>query len=242
MFSQQKSKQIFICFIGIDGSGKTTLATNLMALLRNEKVQTKYVWGAHNYVLLRPLTLLLKKHSRKSETTTPRNVNQTQRYGIARRIIKNPFMAKLYKVSVLSEYLLQILVKVRLPLIFGKNLICDRYVYDTAINLSVHLQYSQENFKILLNRLLGPCPKPSVLFFVDLPEEIAFKRKNDIPSTDYLIQRRKLYRLLAKEYAVTRLDGSESLSKLKLLMLNTVFKTYECDPDTYSISNKRIPM
>ena len=223
---QRKPKRMFICFSGIDGSGKTTLATNLRASLRSRGVQTKYVWGAHNYVLLRPLMLILKKRSRHGQASSSQGAMEKQRYGFAKRMIRNPLIAEAYKIFIISEYMLQIIVKIRLPLIFGKNVVCDRYVYDTAINLSVHMHYSQKSFRILLDRLLNCCPKPDILFFVDLPEEVAYKRKNDIPSTNYLVKRRTFYRFLAKEYAVTRLDGSANLMHLRELMSNEVHTTF----------------
>lgn len=211
---QGKARPILICFTGIDGSGKTTLASGLMGELHKMGIQMKYVWGAHNIVFLRPLVLFMKTRSNRPKKATGR----PEHYKGIRKIIQNPLLAIPYQIFVMIEYLLQILIKVRLPLITGKNVVCDRYVYDTVINLAVNLQYSQERFKTMLRCLLNLCPKPNLVIFVDLPEEIAFIRKNDIPSQGYLAIRRKFYRQISKEYEMTILDGSKDIVDLNHLV------------------------
>lgn len=56
---------------------------------------------------------------------------------------------------------------------------------------------------------------PDILFLIDLPEEIAHKRKDDVPSVDYLRDRRKMYLYIGNEYKMTILDGSMPLDELK---------------------------
>lgn len=214
MNNVKKVKRVLICFSGIDGSGKTTLAYTLMRSLRNIGIQTKYVWGAHNILLLRPFLRFLKKKSNSNKTESKKQSHMS----FIKKLVQNRFLSAVYQVWILLEYLLQILVKVRIPLAVGKNVVCDRYVYDTAINLAVNLHYSKERFKLILNGLLKICPKPNVIFFVDLPEEVAYQRKNDIPSKSYLAERRSFYNIVAKEYNMTILDGSENLKDLQQYM------------------------
>ena len=218
--TKPKTKRVLTCFTGIDGSGKTTLATNLIAFMRNNGIDAQYVWGAHNVVLIRPVVSFLRK--RGNPYTCKTSDTPPKRADFIKRLVRNRLLMNAYLGLTLTEYAFQMLVKVRLPLLMGKNVVCDRYVFDTAINLAVNMRYSQGHFKSMLDAMLAWSPKPDVVFFVDLPEEVAFKRKNDIPSTDYLVKRRAFYHFFAQEYKVCRLNGFGDLALLKQSIANTM--------------------
>ncbi len=216
--TKPKTKRVLTCFTGIDGSGKTTLATNLIAFMRNNGIDAQYVWGAHNVVLIRPVVSFLKK--RANPYTCKTSDTKTKRADFMKRLAKNRLLMNAYLGLTLIEYAFQMLVKVRLPLWMGKNVVCDRYVFDTAINLAVNMRYSQRHFKSMLDAMLAWAPKPDVVFFVDLPEEIAFRRKNDIPSANYLAKRRAFYHFFAQQYEVCRLNGFGELALLQQSIAN----------------------
>jgi len=46
----------FICFIGIDGSGKTTLAKSLAAALRDNGKSAEYVYNRSKAIFVKPLS------------------------------------------------------------------------------------------------------------------------------------------------------------------------------------------
>jgi hypothetical protein len=57
--------------------------------------------------------------------------------------------------------------------------------------------------KKLVGRLLLKL-KPSIskFFLLDVHESFAFRRKNDLPNLDYLVQRRRKYLLIADELRI----------------------------------------
>jgi len=63
-----------------------------------------------------------------------------------------------------------------------------------------------------------------MVFFVDVPEEIACERKSDIPCIDYLKERRRIYLEIGREYGVTILNGSKDLTSLESEIVNEVFR------------------
>lgn len=218
-----RKRGFLICFMGIDGSGKTTLARILLSILKSEDINAKYVWGAYDVILLRPLISLLKLHPNGRKKVLPSGA------GFQNSIRRNPIrgvIGSLYKSLVLLEYQFEIFLKINFPLMLGTNIVCDRYVSDTVINLAVNLGYSQDEFKQLFRMVMSRCPKPNLVFFVDVPEEVAYSRKNDIPSLKYLKKRRQLYTILAKENDATNLNGLASLSDLRLDIQNSLKKTW----------------
>jgi thymidylate kinase len=210
MISEKKGR--LITFMGIDGSGKTTLTKILMSLLRSNGIKAKYVWGAYDVIMLRPLVLLLKLFSHGK---TIKSSKSAKFQASMRRNPRRGIVGFIYRSLVLFEYQIEILTKIRIPLMNGTNIICDRYVIDTVINLAVNLNYSQEEFAQLYAKLGDMCPKPDITFFVDTPVEVAFSRKDDIPSIDYLRKRRRLYIIAAKKNHAIVLNGAAKLSDLR---------------------------
>jgi len=218
-----KTNGFLICFTGIDGSGKTTLSKELVKLLNENGVKCRYVYGRLNPLILKPFILIgeLVFLHKKDIFKNYSEYTNTKRKAIE----KHSFLSSVYQQILLFDYGIQIFFKVKLPLIFGKNIICDRYVYDTVItDLSVDMNYSKEKVMKLLNNLLRFFPEPDIAFLIDIPEEIAYQRKNDTPTIKYLKERRKMYLDVGKEYRMVILDGSKKLEELQCEIKQRVFQ------------------
>ncbi|MBA7489546.1 Thymidylate kinase [subsurface metagenome] len=218
-----RKRGLFVCFTGVDGSGKTTLAKTLVSIMKKESIGVKYVYNRYIPIVLRPVMLM-------GEFLFLRNKDFYRNYAdysnTKRRASKNhPLLAKFYQHLLLLDYFIQILFKIKLPLLFGKNIICDRYIYDTIVtDLSIDFNYSEGDVKNSLDKILSLFPTPDITFLVDLPEKIAYQRKNDIPSIGYLKERRKIYLYLGKEYDMRILDGSKKLAELQCEVEKEVFQ------------------
>lgn len=210
-----------ICFTGIDGSGKTTLSKALVEVLNKNGVKCTYVYGRIEPFLLEPFISIGRRIflREKDMFSNYREYSNTKRDAIER----NSFLFTIYKYILLLDYFLQLLFKVRLPLMLGKNLVCDRYVYDTVItDLSVDMNYSHSEIKNLIKKYYYIAPKPDLAFLIDLPEEIAFQRKNDIPSIESLKEIRNIYLDAGKEEGMVVLDGSKSLHEIQNNIIDSV--------------------
>lgn len=213
----------FICFVGIDGSGKTTLAQALIDAAQQYGIKTKYArCRFESFKLFRPFIVVAKKVLLllgKKTDYSPEGIHTKK------QLSKNPFLATIYHYSVLFDYLLQILVKIKLPLLLGKTIVCDRYVYDGIVDMAADFDYSKDKIQSTLKRYLHLLPKPDVVFLIDLPAEIANARgKDDVPSIDYLSERRKIYLDLAEQFGMSILDGCKDLEELKDLVQGRVIK------------------
>jgi len=219
----EKKSSFLICFTGIDGSGKTTLAKELVELLNKKGVMCKYVYGRLKQFILKPfmitgIKMFLRKKDIFEDYTGYSNTKK-------RAIEGHSFLSKLYQQISLFDYSLQLLFKVKLPLVFGKNIVCDRYIYDTVItDLSVYVNYSRSEIKKLLKKCFYIAPKPDIVFLIDLPEEIAYQRKDDTPSMEYLVERREIYLEVGKEEGMVVLDGTKSLEELQTEIERRVFQ------------------
>lgn len=209
-----RKRGIFICFIGVDGAGKTTLAKLTVKTMKEKNMDFKYVYSRFIPIFLKPLLIfgkvffLRKKDYRKNYKEYSWYKKQISK--------KHPYISKIYQKLLSLEYAIQIILKIKVPLSQGENIICDRYIYDTlATDLSIDFNYSENKIKERLENAFTIFPRPDVTFLIDVPEEVALSRKNDIPSIEYLKERRKLYLVFESCPEVVKLDGTKSIKTLQ---------------------------
>lgn len=215
-------KGTLICFTGIDGSGKTTQAQALTETMKERGIMSQYVWVKFTPRITEHMMRILKRllFRKKDEFT-----DYSGYLDARRRLFKNRLLFTFYHCLMLVDYYLQILLRIRVPLMKGKVVVCDRYIYDTVVDIAYDSDYSPEKIKKTLKLYLRLFPKPDVVFLIDLPEEIAYQRKNDIPSLYYLSERRKIYLDMGREHDMIILDGTEDESELKSVIESKVAMT-----------------
>ncbi len=212
-------KPLLICFAGIDGSGKTTHAKKLVRWMQGRGIRSKYVWSIFEPWLLGPLMKLGRRLFLREEEMFG---DYDRYYQTRKEIFRYPGIFAFFHYCFFGEYLLRFLFKVRLPLMWGRSVVCDRYIYDVVIGHAANLDYPKEKITATINQLLYLMPKPDLVFLIDLPEELAWARKDDIPSISYLRKRRQIYLDIAGEYGTFMLDGSRSLAELEEVIRNRV--------------------
>jgi dTMP kinase len=122
------------------------------------------------------------------------------------------------------DYGIQLLFKVRLPLLLGKTVICDRYVYDTLVDFVADFRLSGDKIAQLFSiPPLDLFAKPDLVFVLDLAESVASRRKGDATRgfLEYLTARRNLYLEIAKRFHASVLDASD-FQKVQQLITNTI--------------------
>lgn len=194
---------LLVCLTGIDGSGKSTLAKALAANLEARGIRCRYVWSGFNdsFTVFRPLVAVAKGSLFRGD----RYMEHSPTKG---RVVKTPFLSTVYQYLMLIDYIFQVFFRIRLPRAWGRNLICDRYIYDLVVAVGVLLDYSPDRTMAFLDRCLAVVPRPDLVFLVDVPEELAFQRKDDVASTEFLSVRRDLYLQMAHQHGMTVLDGA----------------------------------
>ena len=101
------------------------------------------------------------------------------------------------------------------PMNYIRIVVCDRYVIDLLVDLANNFGYDQKEIIGLCHSwLLALFPKPDLYFLLDLPAEVAFARKEDVPLS-YLRDRRALYLGLAEFCGAEILDGNVTIGQLK---------------------------
>jgi dTMP kinase len=194
-----KIARLLVTFSGVDGSGKSTLAQTLIGQLSSKGIKTEYLWwfSANDSFLGKIAGSVVQKLAKPIES----NTDGFPKVGLVRA---------LYQLLVLMDFLLHVWSSS----ILGKNLVCDRYVYDIVVFFATELHYPESKAKNLIRLLKSVTPTPLIAFLVDVPAEIALQRKHDIPSSEQHERLRKLYFDLVKgDTTVKVVDGSKRLEE-----------------------------
>jgi dTMP kinase len=188
---------LIIYLLGIDGSGKTTNAKKL--------AREKIAGGSPVYVYCQHRPLLIWLLKLPAKILFMRNTDEFSNYGSykARKDsvrLKNPVLARVYGWLLYADVLLQAWAHILLASTKGKVLILDRYYLDWVVNQGVlqgNSLHTMLRHARTLERLL---PKAQHHLFLDVAEEVAFRRKGDIQSLQYLRERRTRYLELGRHY------------------------------------------
>lgn len=201
-----------INIIGIDGAGKTTLAKNLADSLSDQDKKVSYCYCQYFAKLLYPVKMMAKLSFMRN-TDEFKNYND---YNTTKKetSIRFPFLANCYAFIWLCDYILQVFFKVTIPYLIGKKLIIDRYIFDIAVNLSLTTGNDINYAERFIRFFLFFAPRPDFILFIDLPEGIAFSRKNDIQGIDYLKERRQRYVALSDKYNFSIIDGTKPIEQV----------------------------
>jgi thymidylate kinase len=211
--NKSKIKGCFICFTGIDGSGKSTMSAKLVDVMNSKGHNFIYVYNRYKPFLLRPFLYIGKNLFLKDKDFFEDYVDYSNTKKEATK--NHSLLSSIYQYSVVVDYFIQSLYKIRIPLLLGENIICDRYIYDTVVtDLAVDFNYSKSKIDKVSRLMQLFFPIPYVTFFIDAPEEIAYSRKDDIPSIDYLKDRRKNFMHIAHTFNMIKLDGTKKIDEI----------------------------
>jgi len=212
-----KRKRILVCFTGMDGTGKTSHATKLVKRFKKMGIPCQYVWcnwvPRVSYPFMALVYLVTGGYRRKDYH-------------------KSKILRKFWNYLVIPDFLWIYFFKVKIPLLVGKNVVCDRYVYDLIASLTYDGLYNEKASKILLKLI----PKPDLVFMLDVPEEVSDLRKGDTKDAvnikdsdnaiDYLKIHRNDYLQIAQSLGIPVVDATREFDELHEEIYKQVLQTY----------------
>lgn len=221
---------MLICFNGVDGSGKTFQAQRLVDRLNAEGYPAVSVWGGGQAALLMPiirLGKLLMKGPRKHQLGKSADAEVRTQYrdyvASTQKMMRRRWLRDLWLHAYLADHMLEIW-RTMLPQLLRKRIVvCDRYIYDSLIRVAVMSGIGQNELPALLH-LPGsyPVPKPAKWFFLDVPAEVAFQRKDDILDIEFLERRVPMYQVAAQELNMHVIDGSAGVDEITAIIWQSV--------------------
>jgi len=196
---------ILLCFVGVDGSGKTSHASRLTLYLSKKGYPCKYVRVISRPILLYFFLIFTKLCGYWGPFKKGVWLNPI--FNAPESVAKN--LEKIYRLLLLVDYALIIFWKVILPMRLKKILICDRYIFDVIIELALSNLLTRRFAKALLSL----SPFPNVVFFLNASSADINKRRPEF-SPEFLIKKQKMYRNLLKglNLKIYTVDTSKSFN------------------------------
>ena len=219
-----------IYLLGVDGSGKTTVAEYMEQRLKAENHRVYRVWATLHPVILWPIIkvakfVLVRKHSKFDNYSEHIRVKKE---GIRRfRFLLKP----LFYLSLL-DYYPQYLWKIVRMGARSDHLICDRYYIDMLMERAITQEIRPERFLDWVLRYGRLFRKPDVALYLRTSPEVAIKRKTDIPAEEYLRERTLYYDSVAGILGAHIIDGDQPLS----IVLTRVQECLDLNRDRLSSS------
>lgn len=224
--SRKQNKEL-VYFMGIDGSGKTTHAVNLYNKLRSNRIPVIFKYYRGVFFLTIPLILL----SHFCNLT----VKQRDK-AIDHKFYLNDAFRKLWPLVYLLDILLFVFIDKLRSFFKYKSLKGDFFViyHRSLLDVIVDVCADVLNPGLLLSKwgiILTKLLTRGIVFHLDVDCKIAYGRKRDTPSLEYLTIRVYIYRLLSKMlkklgFKVYNIDTSKhfsSVSKEILTIINAIF-------------------
>jgi dTMP kinase len=195
---------------GLDGSGKSTQAAILSERLGREGVPVETVWNRWEPRISAPLIRLAKRKLSHPEGSSPEDYGPFT--AAKQQAMKSPLKRSLWQLMVWSEYSVQVNLRLLRHRSGGGGVICDRYVYDTIIDVALNFSLPPDRIEELCNHLLlSLFPRPGGVVFFDIDPESGSSRKNDGTPAAYLADRRAYYTVMAGLLGAPVIDAGKPI-------------------------------
>lgn len=212
-------KPMFICITGIDGVGKTTHVNLILEHLREKGIKCQYKWLRFHHLFSLPLLAFCRVagYTRLSTLGNSQKCSYHEFY-------KSRFVSAIYPWILFFDTFLFAILKVYIPMFFGISIVCDRFVYDTLIDLEVatkdHEIYKKPVGKLFLKLI----PKNAHFLMLDLDKSIIFSRRPELKDDLTFDERYALYENLPSRFNINVEDNCGSINQVNCSMISKIFR------------------
>lgn len=206
-----------ICFIGVDGVGKSTIIKEIeqRSPLFFEKFNLKTKKEYFGWRPFLPTTKLISGMMKKKDYKIVESLNEQNKASSATK--KVSFKTNLVLLYTFIDYLAKYLAVIGIKRAKRRLLFVDRWFYD----MYVHYQGARHSgfFKHLLNIY----PRPDYIFLLKAPLEVLESRKKEM-STQQLQDHLQAYTHLAHLLDIPTIDTTKSIDEVCDEILSVVWK------------------
>jgi len=201
-----------VTITGIDGAGKSTLAKAVTDELTEQGYSATYVYGRYLPRLAYPI---MEFGRRTIFSETDINADYSTHQESKRQFFSGTVVKSLYEALIMMDYAPQLLYRLTPRMLTSDFIICDRYFYDTLLtDFSGTVIETPEEAISRYKHYSKLVPSPEYMFYLQIPVNVAYKRKDDTPSEDYLQERKAFYDSFAKRFNITELCGTDDVDRL----------------------------
>lgn len=211
---------MIVSFSGIDSAGKTTQIDRLMEYCIANKISVKMVWSKARGT---PGVLLLKELVRRDKKMDAEHKEEYRK-----NVFQSPKKQKLLYVASMLDLCWYWGIYYRVLGAFHKVLICDRYLWDTYVEINQDFPAINIDNSMLWKLVKWVTPKPKVSFVFVVPAEVSLTRdhqKNAAGIEDIAVKEKKIatYMACIQQNRWTHvMDGMNSIEELHQQVLSVL--------------------
>jgi thymidylate kinase len=202
-------KARFIYITGSDGTGKTTQARRLYHALETAGIPAEHLWLRFPFFFSLPL-LAYARLRRLSYYETKGDVRQGYW-----EFYRSTLLRALFPWTMYLDAFLAAQRRIKQPLKRGKVIVCERFVLDMLVDLSIALQDPDFHRKTPGRYFVELLPQDAQVFILELEIETLRSRRADLALDHMLQDRLEGFKRLAKDLNLRVLCGSQSIEKIQ---------------------------
>lgn len=210
-----KQKPMFICITGIDGVGKTTHVNLILERLCEKGIKCQYKWLRFHHFFSLPLLAFC----RVAGYTRVSTLGGTQKCSY-HEFYRSKLVSLLYPWILLTDTVLSTTFKVYIPMMFGTTIVCDRFVYDTLIDLAVATRDSNIHQKMVGRLFLSLIPKNSKFMMLTLDKPTILLRRSELGDDSTFDDRYELYNEFVYIFDIDDVTNTGAVEEVNELMIS----------------------
>ena len=212
-------KGALITISGTDGAGKTAQAQALSEALTTSEVSNSVVWSR---VGTTPVYRRLSRAAQRTNGVSRHSLTAPAKPGLFRRALRYAWAtANALDLALAYQW------RVRLPLLTGRVVICDRYTYDAAVEIAERLGSRDALRSLPVRLLMVLAPRPRRAYLLDAPADVAAARSLDPEDAGGLAEQRALYAEIAKARHLCVIDCAGEMAEASDRIVREVLTDYE---------------
>ena len=193
-----------ICLMGVDGSGKTTLANACLDYLKTKNIKTTHIWSRYRNYLSKPFLGLMRLtgHNRK-EVINGVKIGYHDFAGSA--LISYCFLLLQW-----IDQVIDITLRFRTP----KNVIVsDRCIVDTLVDLCIDTGRDDFILDKYGKSLMSLMPASTKYMIIFRDKEAVFTSRPDVMADQNYLRRIELYKMVASKFSLRIIDNNQSITE-----------------------------
>lgn len=198
-------KTKLFCIMGVDGAGKTTHTKILMNRLDNSQMKYKYVW----FRFFHYTSYIILFYCKITGLTRYENIDG-EKLGY-HEFHKSKIISTLYPYFLFVDMVPAYFFKIFLPIKLGYILVCDRFIYDTLVDLMIDLEDFEIYNKYPVKLFLKLIPDNNLTIFLCLDEETIRNRREDLEHDTTLNKRILAYEKISKEFNIKKIKNDKKI-------------------------------